>query len=232
MGSLSSLPALTCQGAVFIPTNPIHSILKVPWSRPSLRIGRGAPPLAANDVVLHEKRVSNTHCRITLGVQAADGLEGSSTSAESWQARDAAPDVWIEDLNSSNGTFVSHFKCIPYHQVNGSRISGRRLLVHGDEISLGHHAHIISHDVRYIFRSVGPREAKLGSANGGGVARVGEVYERYQILQEWVHEFADEVAENSDWARGLSRLYFAQWIQRPVSCARSRQVCRARLALI
>lgn len=58
--------------------------------------------------------------------------------------------------------------------------------MHGDEVSLGHQAHIETHDVRYIFRSVGPRGAKLGSNTAGGMARVGEVYERYQILEEWV----------------------------------------------
>lgn len=203
----------------------------MPWSRPILRIGRGAPPLVANDVVLREKRVSNTHCRITLGVQAADGSEGSSTSTESWQARDSAPDVWIEDMNSSNGTFVSRFSGVPDDQVNGSRISGRRLLIQGDEISLGHHAHLESHDVRYIFRSVGPRGAKLGSVDSGGMARVGEVYERYQILAEWVHTQAKTVADVSDWAQGLSRRYFALWTRRPVPCARLRQVLRARLTL-
>jgi serine/threonine/tyrosine protein kinase RAD53 len=54
----------------------------------------------------------------------------------------------------------------------------------GDEVSLGHCGSTDEHDVRYIFRSVGCRGARLGmNASKGGIDRVGEVYERYQIRE-------------------------------------------------
>lgn len=156
-------------GAVLIPTNPDHSILKIPWARPFLQIGRGAHHLAGNDIVLDEKRVSNKHCRITLGLQGENGSGTSHSMVQSWKEGEAEPDVWIEDLGSSNGSFV-----------NGERVKPRRLLQHGDEISLGHAATIDNHDVRYIYRSVGRRGARSGKA--AGLEVVGEVYDRYQIL--------------------------------------------------
>jgi serine/threonine/tyrosine protein kinase RAD53 len=61
--------------------------------------------------------------------------------------------------------------------VNGERIRSRVLLQHGDEVSLGHCATLDTHDVRYIFRSVG------GVKLGRNAERVGEVYERYQFLE-------------------------------------------------
>jgi hypothetical protein len=73
-------------GAILVPVNPQHRILKIPWSRPT-----------GNDVVIQEKRVSNRHCKLSLGLQG----HGSSIG-------DGEPDVWIEDLKSSNGTFVSY----------------------------------------------------------------------------------------------------------------------------
>jgi serine/threonine/tyrosine protein kinase RAD53 len=89
-----------------IPTNPDHSILKIPWARPYLQIGRGPQLLARNDVVLKEKRLSNTHCRITLGLQSENGSGTSMSAIQSWKDGESEPEVWIEDLSSSNGTFV------------------------------------------------------------------------------------------------------------------------------
>lgn len=48
--------------------------------------------------MLLEKRVSNKHCRISLGI---DGIDGQGPVG------DDEPDVWIEDLKSSNGSYVS-----------------------------------------------------------------------------------------------------------------------------
>jgi pSer/pThr/pTyr-binding forkhead associated (FHA) protein len=61
-----------------------------------MQMGRGPAGPTGNDVVIQEKRVSNRHCKVMLG------LTGTSTSVG-----DGEPDVWIEDLKSSNGTFVS-----------------------------------------------------------------------------------------------------------------------------
>lgn len=61
-------------------------------------------------------------------------------------------------------------------QVNGQKITKRRLLQHGDEISLGHVGTAEHHEVRYIFRSVGCKGARFDGD------RPGEVYERYQML--------------------------------------------------
>ena len=83
-------------GAILIPINPQHRILKVPWSRQSMQMGRGPQGPTGNDVMIQEKRVSNRHCKIILGLQG----QGSSIG-------DGEPDVWIEDMKSSNGTFVS-----------------------------------------------------------------------------------------------------------------------------
>ncbi|BEI90384.1 uncharacterized protein CcaverHIS019_0304540 [Cutaneotrichosporon cavernicola] len=158
--------------ALFIPMNSKHSILKLPWSKTVIQIGRGQIANVGNDVVLEEKRVSNRHCRISLGVKELKVSRMDMTEEdilEELLGREEAPDVWIEDLKSSNGTFV-----------NGKRLNKQRqLLQNGDEISLGHQGTAESHDVRYIFRSVGTR-------SGGGTTRdgnVGEVYQRYQILE-------------------------------------------------
>lgn len=85
-------------GALLIPVNPQHRILKIPWTKSSLQIGRGPPGPTHNDVVLQEKRVSNKHCRISLGIEGENGQSSVG---------DDEPEVWIEDLRSSNGTFVS-----------------------------------------------------------------------------------------------------------------------------
>jgi len=68
-------------------------------------------------------------------------------------------------------------------QANGERVKLRRLLMHGDELSLGHPSTLDTHDVRYIFRSVGCKGTRLGQyCSKGGLDMVGEVYERYQLL--------------------------------------------------
>lgn len=59
-------------------------------------MGRGPQSATGNDVVIQEKRVSNKHCRMMLGLTGKREDFG-----------DGEPDVWIEDLKSSNGTFVS-----------------------------------------------------------------------------------------------------------------------------
>ncbi|ORX34954.1 kinase-like domain-containing protein [Kockovaella imperatae] len=159
--------------ATFIPTNPAHSILKIPWTKSQLQIGRGPVGHSHNDVVLAEKRVSNRHCRITLGIQEEGSSDLSRYTMQAWKDGESEPDVWIEDLKSSNGTYV-----------NGARITHRVLLRHGDEISLGHAATLDNHDVRYIFRSVGSKGTKMGqTASKGGLDVVGQVYERYQLLE-------------------------------------------------
>jgi hypothetical protein len=89
-------------GAILIPINPQHRILKIPWNRQTMQMGRGPQGPTGNDVVIQEKRVSNRHCKISLGLQG----QGSSIG-------DGEPDVWIEDMKSSNGTFVS-FLCRPF----------------------------------------------------------------------------------------------------------------------
>ncbi|ORY22963.1 kinase-like domain-containing protein [Naematelia encephala] len=155
--------------AILIPTNSSHSILKIPWTRASLQLGRGPPGMTKNDVMLHERRVSNVHCRFTLGLQS----ESRGTSMEaihSWKEEGAEPEVWLEDLKSSNGTFV-----------NGEKLKTRRLLQHGDEISLGHASTLDNHEVRYIFRSVGSQGSRAGTSSSAK-DMAGEVYERYQLL--------------------------------------------------
>ncbi|WVQ93923.1 hypothetical protein IAU59_001001 [Kwoniella sp. CBS 9459] len=157
--------------AVFIPTNAERDILKIPWSKPSIQMGRGPYVLSKNDVILQEKRISNIHCKITLGMQGPNGSGSSSATVQSWKDGEAEPEVWIEDLKSSNGTFV-----------NGARVTTRRLLQHGDEVSLGHAGTLDNHDVRYIFRSVGSKGMKLGQNGSKAPDMVGAVYERYQVL--------------------------------------------------
>ncbi|KIR31834.1 CAMK protein kinase, partial [Cryptococcus deuterogattii MMRL2647] len=158
--------------AIFISTHSDRGILKVPWSKPYIQLGRG-PSTLGNDVILPEKRVSNKHCRFTLGMQGAKNLELSNDTIRAWKEGEGEPEVWVEDLKSSNGTFV-----------NGARINTRRLLRHGDEISLGHAGTLDYHDVRYIYRSVGGKRLKNGqaSSSSGDLEPVGQVYEKYQLL--------------------------------------------------
>lgn len=105
---LTDIISLTCSilsGAIFISTHSDRGILKVPWSKPYIQLGRG-PYTLGNDVILPEKRVSNTHCRFTLGMQNAKNLEPSNDTARAWKEGEGEPEVWVEDLKSSNGTFV------------------------------------------------------------------------------------------------------------------------------
>jgi hypothetical protein len=104
-GSVPKRQSADIQGAILIPINASHSILKIPWSKSSLQIGRGAHVQARNDVILAEKRVSNVHCRVTLGLQAGNSTPASVIQV--WKEGEGEPDVWLEDMNSSNGTFVS-----------------------------------------------------------------------------------------------------------------------------
>lgn len=67
-----------------------------------------------NDAVLQEKRVSNRHCRIYLGLHGGGtgGGKGATSHAQAALVQalkdgEAEPEVWIEDMKSSNGTFVS-----------------------------------------------------------------------------------------------------------------------------
>lgn len=71
--------------------------------------------------------------------------------------------------------------CMLSEQVNGEKLKARRLLRHGDEISLGHAGTLENHDVRFIFRSVGGKGTQYGKSDGK-IEKVGEVYERYQFL--------------------------------------------------
>ncbi len=54
--------------------------------------------------------MSNRHCRISLGIKELKGSRMGMTEhdiLDELRSREEAPDVWIEDLKSSNGTFVS-----------------------------------------------------------------------------------------------------------------------------
>ncbi|TYJ58676.1 hypothetical protein B9479_000512 [Cryptococcus floricola] len=159
--------------AIFIPTTADRQILKIPWSKPFIQIGRGPQSLSKNDIVLSEKRVSNKHCRLTLGMPGKSGGPSVNPLYQMWMNGEKEPEVWIEDLKSSNGTFV-----------NSVRVTGRRLLQQGDEISLGHQGALPNkdgtvHDVRYIYRSVG----HTGTVANKSSDPVGQVYERYQVLE-------------------------------------------------
>lgn len=58
--------------------------------------------------MLQEKRVSNRHAVITLGLHAPNGNATTQSAViEQLKEGEAEPEVWIEDLKSSNGTFVS-----------------------------------------------------------------------------------------------------------------------------
>lgn len=105
---LTDIISLTClilSGAIFISTHSDRGILKVPWSKPYIQLGRG-PYTLGNDVILPEKRVSNTHCRFTLGMQGTKNLELANDITKAWKEGEGEPEVWVEDLKSSNGTFV------------------------------------------------------------------------------------------------------------------------------
>lgn len=97
-------------GAIFIPTTAEHRIIKIAWTKQFLQIGRrpniSGDPSPKNDVVLTEKRISNMHCRFTLGLSTASN-GATASMIQTWRDGEGDPDVWIEDLESSNGTYVS-----------------------------------------------------------------------------------------------------------------------------
>lgn len=143
---------------------PTLELIKVPWGVTVWKIGRRAE---GNDTVISEKRVSGHHCEIRLDGQTEQG----------------DPIVWLYDNGSSNGTFVSRSRTpkLTCMQVNAHRIAKgtRRMLVHGDEISLGSAEILGGPDVRWIFRAVG-RPGKPAEPIGG-------VYTDYQFLKTYVH---------------------------------------------
>lgn len=59
-------------------------------------------------MVLSERRISNQHCRVTLGWQRSTSSSSNAQlpTVQSWKDGDGEPQVWLEDLGSSNGTFV------------------------------------------------------------------------------------------------------------------------------
>lgn len=78
-----------------------------PLTKPELTIGRRA----GNDIRIDDVAVSGTHARVVVTPN---------------RYLDGAQDIFIEDLNSTNGT-----------RVNGDAVNGRRRLVHGDVIQIG-----------------------------------------------------------------------------------------------
>lgn len=98
-------PANSLPGAILVPSNPKHTMLKIPWSRSYVQIGRGDPE---NTVTLKEKRVSNKHCVISpmLPREPRDTAD-RERMLDQLRNSEAAPEVFIEDKNSSNGTYVS-----------------------------------------------------------------------------------------------------------------------------
>jgi serine/threonine/tyrosine protein kinase RAD53 len=188
-------------GAIFTPLSPSVPEMKLYWSPTSsfpsqpqtqtqtqtqtqqplgssgqVRIGRGPAP-KYNDLMLGGKRISNRHCRIwrlddwsDVGGQGAEGLSGiglGNGNGMHGTTNPNEPIVIIEDLGSSNGTWV-----------NSHRIRSKKVLAHGDEISLGSLGPIpsMSHDVRWIYKSVGRQGV-------GDEERVGEIFERF-VFQE------------------------------------------------
>ena len=102
---------ISSTGAILIPTNASHAILKIPWNKLYLQVGRGPYSLAGNDIVLQEKRISNRHCQFTLGIKLGSGDGTSNDIIRSWREGEADAEVWVEDMRSSNGTFVSIAFC-------------------------------------------------------------------------------------------------------------------------
>jgi hypothetical protein len=130
-----------------IPTVADHHIIKIAWSKSSLQIGRRiALPedlYPRNDVILTEKRISNMHCRITLGVQTV-GSSQPSNWIERWRDDEGEPEVWIEDLKSSNGTFVSDFILSGQSDVHLDRSMGKKCLF-ADYSSTGTSSRLVIH---------------------------------------------------------------------------------------
>ncbi len=78
-----------------------------PLDQPALSIGRRS----GNDIRIDDVAVSGQHARIEVVPN---------------RYLDGALDIFIEDLNSTNGT-----------RINGEPIKGRRRLNHGDVIQIG-----------------------------------------------------------------------------------------------
>jgi len=117
--------------------------------------------------MLPAKRISNRHCLITR-LDDPDSDDAFAYHLTRDRARPSQePVVLIEDLNSSNGTFV-----------NSHRITRKHVLRHGDEVSLGSNGPVLSmgHDVRWIYKSVGRQGV-------GDEERVGEIFERFHFEQ-------------------------------------------------
>jgi len=146
-----------------------------------VRIGRGPSP-KWNDLSLGAKRISNKHCVIYRlddpadmpGESELDLVSAGKTTKKSnsngmtpYPPTSNEPIVIIEDLGSSNGTYV-----------NSQRITKKHVLRHGDEVSLGSVGPVpqMNHDVRWIYKSVG----KQGVGDEG---RVGEIFERFVFLE-------------------------------------------------
>lgn len=147
---------------LFWPSNryPGSTAHALPGESGSARLGRGPYP-RYNDFVYNERRVSNRHCLIGR-LDERSGAVGRAGTGRS----DSEPIVFIEDLGSSNGTYV-----------NGKRIAQtphKQILRHGDEISLGGQA-TDEHDVRYIYRSVGEE--------GMPTEPVGGIFEKYYFRE-------------------------------------------------
>ncbi len=124
---------------------------ELPGESGTARLGRGPYP-RFNDIVFSERRISNKHC--VIGRLDENVQKRRDTHDIPAQHRrpidDAEPIVYIEDLGSSNGTYV-----------NGRRIAStphKQILVHGDEISLGSESRTDEHDVRFVYRSVGEKD--------------------------------------------------------------------------
>jgi pSer/pThr/pTyr-binding forkhead associated (FHA) protein len=130
--------------------------------------------------MLPAKRISNRHCLITrlddpglddaspwLVNNDSSSNNNTNTTNRNRSRPSQEPVVLIEDLNSSNGTFV-----------NSHRITRKQVLRHGDEVSLGSNGPVPSmgHDVRWIYKSVGRQGV-------GDEERVGEIFERFHFEQ-------------------------------------------------
>jgi pSer/pThr/pTyr-binding forkhead associated (FHA) protein len=132
-----------------------------------VRIGRGPAP-KYNDLALSAKRISNSHCLIyRLDDTSLDPEAIERSNNGNGISNPNEPIVIIQDLKSSNGTFI-----------NSHRITRRHVLKHGDEVSLGANGPLpnMEHDVRWIFKSVG----KQGVGDEG---RVGEIFERFHFQE-------------------------------------------------
>lgn len=148
---------------------------KIFGSSGEVKIGRGPSP-KYNDLTLLSKRISNRHCKVfrlddpdlLQNTEDVEGLQGKTELIrQSTYTSRSEPIVVIEDLNSSNGTWV-----------NSKRLTKKHVLKHGDEISLGAPGPLPAqqHDVRWIYKSV----SKQGV---GDEERVGEIFERFTFLE-------------------------------------------------